>query len=45
MGYTVEGKPKGLTFIGKPLKEKQLLDWAYNYEQAFKRRKTPINYD
>jgi amidase len=45
MGYTVEGKPKGLTFIGKPLMEKQLLDWAYNYEQAFKRRKTPINYD
>ncbi|WP_370000435.1 amidase family protein [Winogradskyella sp.] len=45
MGYTVEGEPKGLTFIAKPLQEKLLLEWAYVYEQASKARKAPKNYN
>lgn len=45
MGYMKNGAPKGLTFISKPLSEKQLLQWAYAYEQASKMRKTPNNYN
>jgi len=44
MGYTGEGVPKGLTFIGKRLQEKQLLEWAYVYEQASKARVAPKDY-
>lgn len=45
MGYTGKGVPKGLTFIGKRLQEKQLLEWAYVYEQASKARVAPKNYN
>ncbi|TXE15978.1 amidase [Psychroserpens burtonensis] len=45
MGYTDEGVPKGLTFISSRLTEKQLLQWAYVYEQASKMRIAPINYN
>lgn len=45
MGYNKNGEPKGLTFIAKPLEEKQLLEWAYVYEQASKARKAPKNYN
>ncbi|WP_317124930.1 amidase family protein [Ichthyenterobacterium magnum] len=45
MGYKENGAPMGLTFIGKRLSEKQLLQWAYNYEQATKMRKAPVNYN
>ncbi len=45
MGYTDEGEPKGLTFIGKRLQEKQLLEWAYVYEQASKARVAPKDYN
>jgi len=45
MGYTGEGVPKGLTFIGKRLQEKQLLAWAYVYEQASKARVAPKDYN
>ena len=45
MGYDENGTPKGLTFIGKPFQEKQLLLWAYGYEQASKKRIAPINYN
>ena len=45
MGYEDNGKPKGLTFIGKRLSEKQLLEYAYAYEQATKKRKQPKNYN
>lgn len=43
MGYTGEGVPKGLTFIGKS--EKWLLDLAYMYEEISKQRKAPANYN
>jgi amidase len=45
MGYQNNGKPKGLTFIGTRLSEKQLLEYAYAYEQATKKRQTPTSYD
>ncbi|WP_204346173.1 amidase family protein [Psychroserpens algicola] len=45
MGYTEEGVPKGLTFISSRLREKQLLEWAYVYEQASKMRKAPESYN
>ncbi|BAO76756.1 amidase family protein [Winogradskyella sp. PG-2] len=45
MGYTNKGVPKGLTFIGKRLQEKQLLEWAYVYEQASKARVAPMDYN
>ena len=45
MGYEANGKPKGLTFIGKRLSEKQLLEYAFAYEQATKKRRSPKNYD
>jgi amidase len=45
MGYDETGVPKGLTFISSRLREKQLLEWAYVYEQASKMRKAPKNYN
>lgn len=45
MGYTDKGVPKGLTFIAKRLQEKQLLEWAYVYEQASKARVAPKKYN
>lgn len=45
MGYTSAGVPKGLTFIAGRLQEKQLLEWAYVYEQASKARVTPKDYN
>ncbi|WP_179005784.1 amidase family protein [Winogradskyella forsetii] len=45
MGYTNEGEPKGLTFIARPFQEKQLLKWAYCYEQASKARIAPKGYN
>lgn len=45
MGYTNKGVPKGLTFIAKRLQEKQLLEWAYVYEQASIARVAPKKYN
>jgi len=45
MGYTREGAPKGLTFIGKRLQEKLILEWAYAYERASKARVAPKDYN
>ena len=45
IGYAENGKPTGLTFIATPLKEKQLLEWAYAFEQAYKARKIPEQYN
>lgn len=45
MGYSSEKQPKGLTLIGKPFTEEQLLQFAYIFEKTTKRRKTPANYN
>ena len=45
MGYAEEnGAPKGLTFIGKRLQERQLLEYGLGYEQASKMRRAPEGY-
>lgn len=45
MGYTNNNEPKGLTFIAKTLKEKQLLEWALVFDSASLKRKAPTNYN
>ena len=45
MGYTKENRPMGLTIIGKPFTEEQLLQAAYIFENNTNRRKTPENYN
>ncbi|SEB82435.1 amidase [Tenacibaculum sp. MAR_2009_124] len=44
MGYKNSGEPTGLTFVGKPLSEKKLLEFAYAFEKLIKARRTPKNY-
>ncbi|MDT0552474.1 amidase family protein [Urechidicola vernalis] len=44
MGYDKYNKPYGLTFIS-PKGERELLQWAYGYEQVTKHRKVPIGYE
>ena len=44
MGYEKSGQPKGITFIGRPFDEAQLLKIAYAFEQAAKSRKVPADY-
>ncbi len=39
----VAGLPIGVTFIGKPWNEKQLIEIAYAFEQATKARKAPVH--
>lgn len=46
MGYRSDNHaPEGLTFIGRPFTEQQLLNWAYTFEQTTNRRQTPGNYN
>ncbi len=45
MGYTEDGEPEGLTFIGKPFTEMDLLQLGYGYEQISKERKLPKGYE
>ncbi|MEM6377988.1 MAG: amidase family protein, partial [Bacteroidota bacterium] len=45
MGYTEKGEPRGLTFIGRPFTEDQLLEMAYAYEQMTKIRKAPADFE
>ncbi|CAM3390598.1 amidase family protein [Aeromicrobium ponti] len=40
-GYTPEGEPVGITFIGLAYSEPTLVKLAYAYEQATKKRKAP----
>lgn len=44
MGYTEDGQPTGLTFIGRPFEEDKLLKMGYAFEQATKARKLPAGY-
>ena len=39
MGYDEEGKPFGLTFIGEPFSEDELLGMGYAFEKRTKRRR------
>lgn len=44
MGYKTTGEPVSLTFVGKPLSERKLLEIGYAFEQLTKVRKIPENY-
>ncbi|MFD2565389.1 amidase family protein [Aquimarina rubra] len=44
MGYTDNGEPKGLTFIGKPFTEYQLLQLGHGYESISEAREMPEKY-
>ncbi len=44
MGYSAEGEPKALTFIGKPFEEHQLLSYAAAFERIVSPRKVPARY-
>ena len=41
MGFSPDGLPAGLEFLGKPWSEPKLLGFAYAYEQATKHRRPP----
>ncbi len=45
MGYTDAGEPQGLTFVSFRLRERQLLEWAYVFEQATMSRMAPKDYN
>jgi len=45
MGYAENNAPEGLTFYARPNMEQELLKWAYAYEAATKKRKSPENYN
>lgn len=40
-GYTKEGMPVGMTFLGRLFSEPDLIKYVYSYEQATKHRKLP----
>ena len=43
MGFTPDGLPAGLEFLGRPFTEAQLLGFGFAYEQATKhRRPSPV---
>jgi amidase len=42
MGFSTENLPMGLSFIGRPWSEAQMLRLAYAYEQATRHRHPPI---
>jgi len=41
MGFTEQGLPTGLQFLGRPFSEANLFQYAYAYEQATKHRNPP----
>ena len=45
MGYAADGEPRGLTFIGRPFTEDDLLKLGYAFEQATKKRVPPAGYE
>jgi len=44
MGFTSDGLPAGLQFLGKPFFEGKLFQYAYAYEQATLHRKPPLKF-
>jgi Asp-tRNA(Asn)/Glu-tRNA(Gln) amidotransferase A subunit family amidase len=40
-GFTREGLPAGITFLGRPYSDGQMIRFAYAYEQATRQRRPP----
>jgi Asp-tRNA(Asn)/Glu-tRNA(Gln) amidotransferase A subunit family amidase len=40
-GFTADGLPVGLEFLGRPFSEGTLLKLGYSFEQGTRRRKPP----
>ena len=40
-GFSSDGIPAGITFLGRPYSDGQMLKYAYAYEQATKHRRPP----
>ena len=40
-GFTAQGLPVGITFLGRPYSEATMIKLAYAYEQATRHRKPP----
>ena len=40
-GFTESGLPAGVTFLGRPYSDAEMLNLAYSYEQATKHRRIP----
>ena len=43
-GYTSEGLPAGMTFVGRLFSEPDLIRYAYAYERATRHRRAPANF-
>jgi Asp-tRNA(Asn)/Glu-tRNA(Gln) amidotransferase A subunit family amidase len=41
MGFTTDGSPAGVAFLGLPFSDAELIRLAYAYEQATHHRKPP----
>ncbi|HEX6447614.1 MAG TPA: amidase [Streptosporangiales bacterium] len=42
-GFTAEGLPMGVTFLGRPFSDAAMLRYAYAYEQATRHRRPPAS--
>ena len=42
-GFTTDGLPAGITFLGRPYSDAQMLRYAYAYEQATLHRRAPAS--
>jgi Asp-tRNA(Asn)/Glu-tRNA(Gln) amidotransferase A subunit family amidase len=40
-GFTPDGLPAGITFLGRPYSDADMLNYAYAYEQATGHRRVP----
>ena len=42
-GFTVDKLPAGITFLGRPYDDAQMIQFAYAYEQATRHRRAPAS--
>ncbi|NQU71102.1 MAG: amidase, partial [Rhodospirillales bacterium] len=42
-GFTSDGRPTGITFLGRPYDDANMLNLAYGYEQATHNRRAPAS--
>jgi len=42
-GFTPDGIPVGVEFLGRPWSEPQLISFAYAYEQSTRHRRPPVS--